>query len=267
MFHHFFFCTCLFLLICVFPFKKAAADYTHDSEVSREAVINSTRTKKFYDLKVPDSHLFAIGGSYDTDQNSKQYNFASRYLHQSYRFINEINFVQDTEYTDSGSGTKKRYKKKTSELYDLSLSSKTRIFDTRNYMVLYHRTAYDELSTYYYDVRNAVGFGRMFLNDSIELDLSVGEQNSKVFGNQVDLIPSIRINFKLTDKLTFNQRAYWFIDKDLSDNDVRTSLIYRFSAKTSFEVRHTFEQRRYVKNNVIFNNVRSLVTFGLVFGW
>ena len=232
MLHHIFFFTILLLLY--FSPALSFADYTHDSEISREAIVNSTRTKKFTTLDQLNNKLFALGGSYDSDQNSKQYQLTSRYFHQNYRFINEVNFVHETEYNDKGSGASKQYKAKTSELYDISFSSKARMFDTRNYGVLYHRTVYDRFSNYYYDSRNAIGLGRMFFDDRIEFDLSVGEQKSKNFSNQIEVIPSVRINLKLTEKLTFNQRGYWFVDSRSTDNDLRTGLVYRFSNKTSF---------------------------------
>lgn len=256
----------LFLFFLLFA-NNVFADYTHDSESSREAIVNSTRTKKFTALKNMSNKFFALGGSYDNDQNSRQYQATSRYFHQNYRFINEINFVHETEFNDKGSGKSKQYKTKTSELYDLSLSSKARIFDTRNYAVLYHRTVYDRFSNYYYDSRNAIGLGRMFFDDSVEFDLSIGEQKSKNFGNETEFIPSIRINYKITDKLTFNQRGYWFVDSRSTDNDLRTSFVYRMNNKSSFEVRHTFEQRRYddPAHHTVVNNVRNLFTIGFVF--
>lgn len=175
--------------------------------------------------------------------------------------------MHETEYNDRGSGSKKEYKVKTSQLYDISLSSKARVFDTRNYAVLYHRTVKDKFSDYGYDSRNAFGLGRMFFDDRVEFDLSVGRQVSEHYGNQTEIIPSVRINLKLTERLTFNQRGYWFIDSISTDSDLRTSLVYRLGGRTSFEVRHTFEQRRYMtgsKNSEV-NNVRNLYTIGLVF--
>jgi hypothetical protein len=261
--HHIFLITSLFFLF--FSFKSSLADYVHDSETSREAIVNSTRTKRFTDSVNMNNSFFALGGSYDNDQNSRQYQITSRYFQQSYRFINEINFLHETEFNDRGSGAKKEYKTKTSELYDISLSSKARAFDTRNYMVLYHRTVKDRFANYGKDSRNAIGFGRMFFDDRVEFDLSVGRQASQNFGEQTEIIPSIRINLKLSDKITLNQRGYLFIDSKSNDSDLRTSLIYRLGGRTSFEIRHTFEQRRYIDGNREVNNVRNLFAIGFVF--
>lgn len=99
--------------------------------------------------------------------------------------------------------------------------------------------------------------------------MSVGYQDTKNFDSKINIIPSIRMNFKLTDRLTFNQRGYWFINSDSVDNDLRTSLIYRFSPRISLELRHTFERRFYEMQKAsaitTANQVRNLFTFGLVF--
>jgi len=265
MSHHL---TTSFLLAFLAVFSSPAlADFVLNSESSREAIVNSSRTKKFYNIDRKSSML-AFGGGYDSDQNSKQYQLTSRYFYQSNRFINEINFVREKEYNDRGSSKSKRYKALTSDLFDFSISSKIRIFETNNYTALYNRTVYDRLSTYYYDNQTAVGFGRIFFNDKLEFDLSLGYQDTKNFGEKINIIPSIRLNLKLTDKLTFNQRGYWFISDQSMDNDIRTSLVYRLGRRTSFEIRHTFETRRYYgtsANSPEINQVRKLLTFGFVF--
>lgn len=107
----------------------------------------------------------------------------------------------------------------------------------------------------------------MFFNDNLELDFSVGQHESKAFGTVMDFIPSLRLNFKLTKKLTLNQRGFWFIDQKSADNELRTSLVYRLSQKTSLEMRHTYEQRRYEEGNnqQVVNQVRNFMGFGLIF--
>ncbi len=245
--------------------SKAFADFTRDSETSRQAII-STRLKKFYNSKKPINRI-AIGGSYDFDQNSKQYQLVTRYFYQSYRFIHDLNFLHEVEYNDRGSGKNKQEKAKTSEFYDFSLSSKLRIFQTNNYAAFYQRTVYDDMSTYYYDRHTAIGIGRMFFDDAIEFDASVGYHDSKNYGHSLDFIPSIRINLKLTNKVTFNQRGYWYIDHRSVDNELKTSLIYRLGQRTSLELRHTFEQRRYEDEGSkhVENQVHNLFTIGMIF--
>jgi hypothetical protein len=236
-----------------------------DSESNREAVV-SPRAKRFYRSSSARQYL-SLGGNYTSDYNSKSNQLTSRYLYQSNKFIHEINFQIENTYADSGSGTSKRYDVKKSELYDLTASSKTRLGDSKNYGVFFHRTMYDDLSKYYYDLHTAVGLGRMLLRDKVELDISIGYHDIKFYGYKVDVIPSIRTNFKLSQNLTLTQRGYWFLDHESMDNELKTSLVYRLSQKMSFELRHSFEKRRYEDDSsrVVTNQVSRSVTIGLIF--
>jgi hypothetical protein len=236
-----------------------------ESTTTREAVV-APRAKRFYRENRARQYL-SLGGSYTSDYNSKNYQFNSRYLYQSNQFIHEINFDQESSYADSGSGKNKQYDTKKSELYDFSLASKARFSTTPNYGVFYYRFIYDDLSKYYRDTRTAVGLGRMFFKDSLEFDASIGYHDVHSYGYEVDFIASWRANFKINDKLTFIQRAYWFFDHESVDNQIKTSLIYRLGEKVSFELRHTFEKRRYEEDDirVVTNQVNRGVTIGLVF--
>ncbi len=248
----------LFLFL-VFPLKVFAID----SESDRESVISS-RSKRFYKSNSARQYV-AFGGGYASDQNSKDYNLNSRYLYQSNKFINEASFLHESKYANLSSANSQLVKK--SELYDLSLSNKTRIFETRNYGVLYHRTIYDDLSKYYYDLRSAVGVGRMFFNEKVEFDIGAGYLDSKTYGYKTSLVTSMRVNLKISDRITLSQRGYVFTDQETLDNELKTSLVYRLGSKISFEIRHIFEQRRYednskrIQNNLIYKSL----TFGFVF--
>lgn len=250
----------IFLIIFFLPNFQA---FAIESESNREAVV-SPRSKKFYRSNRARKYV-AFGGSYSSDYNSKEYQLTSRYLYQSDRFINEINFQNEHEYADSSSDNR-NYVKKT-ELYDLTLSSKALIKDSRNYGVFFHRTIYDNLSSYYYDLRTAVGIGRMFFNKNLELDTSIGYRDVKNYGHKIDFIPSMRAKFRITKNLTFVQRGYWFIDNESIDNGLKTSISYRLNKKLSFEIRHNFEQRRYEddEDNEQVNRVNRSITIGLIF--
>ena len=186
-------------------------------------------------------------------------------LYQSNDHIHELNFKNEHDYGDSGSYSNKRYDVKKSELYDFSISSKARISDSKNYGVVFHRTQYDRLSSYVYNLNTAIGLGRMFFKEKIELDLSVGHHktsnNQKNGDSEINFITSIRTNFKITNRLTLIQRGYWFIDHQSFDNELKSSLVYRLNDRLSFELRHAFEQRRYAASNQISRSM----TAGLVF--
>lgn len=252
------FCCAFFYLFCNQSFAAVIT-----SEANREDIV-SPRSRKLYKTDIARSYI-SIGAGQSSDYNSKNSQINGKYFYQNQNFINEFNFRHENKYGDKSVGGKK-YRTKTAELYDASISSKARLGDGQNYVVGYHRTIYDDLSAYYYDLQTAVGIGRMFFGGKIELDCSVGYHDVKSYGNEINFIPSIRTNIKITDNLTLLQRGYWFIDNESTDNELKTSLVYRVKKRTSLEFRHTFEQRRYEdKENNVINRVSRIFTIGLVF--
>ena len=249
------------LILMLFNFPA----YALEREAQREAIV-TPRSKRFYP-RVQSKQYISFGGIYSSDYNSKQYELNSRYLYQSNKMVNEMNFDHETRYADSGSGSKKRYGVKDRELFDLALSSKVKIGETNNYLVGYHRSIYDEFSDYTYDTRTAGGVGRAFFDGAFELDASLGYREVKSEGEKMDFITSWRSNFKITEKLTFIQRAYLFLDNESMDNQFRTSLLYRIGERLSLELRHNFEQRRYEDNTKsdVENFVNRSVTIGITF--
>ena len=254
------------LVATFFVLQNPEMAFAIESESQREAVV-APRTKKFYKKDNRIHQYLSFGGSYTSDYNSKSYQLVSRYLYQSFRFINEINFEHQTDYADAGSGKNKKYDVKKSELYDFSISSKARIYDSENYGVFYHRNIYDDLSPYYHDSRTALGLGRMFFDEKLEFDVSLGYHDIKTYGHELDVITSLRANFKLTKNLTFTERAYWFFDHESIDNGFKTSLVYRLNEKMSFEIRNNFETRRYEadEKRQKVNLVNRSMTVGLIF--
>jgi hypothetical protein len=252
------------ILFVVLQFACATA-FAIDSETDREKLY-SFRNKRFFPTPLP-KQTVSFGGSYISDYNSKQYEMVSRYNYQSSTAINELYFKHEAIYADSGSGANAKSYVKKSELYDFSFSSKVLIADSKNYSVFFHRTIYDDLSKYYYDIHTAGGLGRIFFNGRLELDVSLGYQDVKAYGHKLDVIPSIRTNFKLSKNLTLVQRGYLFVDSESMDSELKTSLTYRVNERLSFELRHSFEQRRYEEDdeNKTTNLVNRSVTVSLVF--
>ncbi|MBM3579207.1 MAG: DUF481 domain-containing protein [Alphaproteobacteria bacterium] len=248
---------CAILLLLLF----AVPAFAIESRSQREAVI-STRAKRFYKSSRARQYL-SLGGNYASDYNSRSYQLNSRYLYQDNDFIHEFNFEHQTDYKDKS----KQYDVKTSDLYNLSLASKARIHDSQNYGVIYHRTIHDNFAVYPNDMRTALGIGHIFLRERLEWDVSMSYHDVQNYGSEVDFITSWRANFKLSDNLTFIQRAYWFFDHNSVDNDFRSSLVYRIGEKLSFEIRHNFEQRRYTEDGKTTgkNLVSRSITLGLVF--
>jgi len=252
---------CLLLFLFFHPFSAFAIE----SEAQRAAVV-APRAKRFYKSSRARKYL-SLGGSYSSDYNSKQYQLTSRYLYQSAKSIHEGNLEHQTDYADTGTGSKKRYDVRKSEIYDLSWSTKIMIKESANYGVFYHRTIYDRFQRYSNDMRNAAGVGRLFFKERLEWDISLGYRNVRHEGSEPDLITSWRANFKLSDRITFVQRAYVFFDKKSTDGDFKTSLVYRFADKVSLELRHQLGKRKYLEDGATeaVNRVNRNVTIGLIF--
>lgn len=234
-----------------------------DSESDREKIV-AARSRKFYRSSRAVQSLI-VSGNKDSDYNSKSYQLDCRYYYQSDRQMHEVNFFQKTSYAAASSAAGKNNLVKKSELYDAMISNKFMLEQTMNYGLLYNRLNYDELSSYYYDRRTAAGFGRVFFEDKIELDFSVGYMDIKNYGSKTFLLPSIRMNFPITKNLTFTQRAYWFIDYESMDDDIRTTVKYRISNRVSLALNHIFEQRKYGQNNALINQTRRYFLVGLSF--
>jgi len=236
-----------------------------ESRSQREAVI-APRAKKFFKGNRAKQYI-SLTGNYSSNNSSRTYQASCRYLYQNWRFINELNFDHEVKYADRGSGKKKLYDVKYSELYDSTFSSKIRLFSTKFYAIFYHRLIYDDMSSFYYDHRTAGGVGYIFFNDKLEVDFSTASRVVKDITPKTDYILSWRLNHKFFDNFTINQRSYFFIDKNSLDVEFKTSLIYRLNQKLSFEIRHNFEKRRYrdLPSKPLINNVSRSVNVGLIF--
>ena len=67
--------------------------------------------------------------------------------------------------------------------------------------------------------------------------------------------------------ITGEARGYWFFDHESFDNELKTSLVYRLSDRMSFELRQTFEKRRYEADDdrEVTNQINRSLTFGMIF--
>ena len=260
---HIFGQTIIFALFLVF--LQISESFAIESVTDRKQVATE-KYRKFPKSPIARSSI-AVAASYDSDQNSKEYQFNSKYFYQSNKQMHRLDFLYDLRYADTGSGANRQHLVKKSELYDAEISSKFLISKTKNYSAFYSRTSYDEKSKYYRDLRNAIGFGRIFFNDSLELDTSIGYHDVAAYGNEVFFVPSMRINLKFSEKITFIHRSYIFLDHEGHDSELKSNLRYRVSEKLSFELNHTFDQRRYEDDaaNRQINLIARYLSVGFVY--
>lgn len=255
----------LFFLLLFF--LSTANSFAADSEDVRRKKVFTAKARKFYNIGNV-SHSILFSGNRDSDQNSKEYHIDLRYYYRSDRQMHEFYFLHEQNYANSGSGKNKVHLDKKSELYDAIISNKFMIADSNNYTTFYGRANYDDLSSYYYDYRVAGGVGRRFFNDKLEFDTSIGYSDIKIYNDyQVFLLPSVRLNLRLTKDLTFTHRGYLFVNNNSLDNDLRTTLKYRLSKKVSLVLNHIYEQRRYdeAQDNIVINQSRKFLSIGLAF--
>lgn len=236
-----------------------------DSESDREKIFSSF-SRKLYQTKTSRTSIL-VSGNYDSDYNSKEIRSDIRAYYKSSTQSHEINFINEVNYSNLGTTIGKTYRVKRSELYDTIIASKFKLFETKNYIVAFGRLNYNDMSNYYYDHRQALGVGKSFYKDNLEFDLSIGQMDIKNTGYKIFIMPTYRINVDLSKKVTFTQRGYIFFDHESMDNDLRTTLKYKLSKKTSMALNHTFEQRQYdnnAKNQADrINRTRRYISIGL----
>lgn len=190
--------------------------------------------------------FMVLGGTYSVDQNSKQYKISSSYQYQNNRYISEADFLYDLEYGQTV--TRPMHKKQ--QLYDLELSTKIMIADSSNYFNYYNRSKYDPLSDYYYDLTNAVCWGRMFFDGFLEADFNIGYDEIRNYTSQIIFNPTLKANFNVTDNIKLSIKAYIFQVHYDYYNSIKGRLIYRITNNVSFEIFANYERKRYFHNTM-----------------
>ncbi|MFT5702753.1 MAG: hypothetical protein ACI9TO_000103, partial [Rickettsiales bacterium] len=183
------------------------------------------------------------------------------YQYVGSRFINEIDFLQQTRY----SSTSTKPLEKNRDLYDVEISSKILISNSSNYFNYFNRTRYDSFSDYYYDVTNAIGWGRSFFDGLLEADMNVGYNNIKNFDSQIVFNPSLKANFWLTDRLKFTTKGSIFQVKDSYSEELRSRLSYRMTRSLWLELYHNYDKKRFVNTTSKGVDKKTEVSRNLIF--
>lgn len=240
-----------------FPSEIFAID---NSQTDRSRVV-APRNDRFY-KNARTRQFVNFSGEYESDEDSKQYVILTGHFYRSQKWINETDFLYQVDY---GQRAANNYElQKTSELYDFQISSKAIIGDTQDYLVFYNRSKYDKLSTYYYDITTAGGVGRMFFDDKLEIDISLGHSEVKEYDQKTTFIPSFRAEFDIWEKLHFIQRGYMFFSDQADDYQLRTRFQYPIRGNLYLQLSHDFDKRSYsneAKNQKV-NEVHRRILFG-----
>lgn len=229
----------LFLLLFLFFSSEAFAD---------------ARRSRFRNGEKSSQYL-ALGGNYSSDQNSKEYRISGSYQYAGSRFINEIDALHQTRY----SSTSTNPLEKNRELYDGEISSKILISNSSNYFNYYNRSKYDAFSDYYYDITNAVGWGRMFFGGILEADVNIGYDEIKNFDSQIILNPNLKATFWLTDRLKFTTKAFIFQVQNSYSEELKTRLSYKMTEDLSLELYHNYDKKRFFHKTTRIEETRTEV--------
>jgi len=250
-----------FLALVFFATFSSQALAIDNSAADRARVV-AARNDRFYKTNLIRNYI-NIGGEYESDENSKQHLLQLGHFYRSKKWINEIGFIYDNKYAEKKSVNNGALSK-TAELYDFQLSSKFMIGDTPDYLVLYNRSKYDELSKYYYDLTSAIGVGRIFFDGRLEIDVGLGQSRVKEYDDKITYIPSFRCEFPLSDRLRFIQRGFMFFSDVADDYQLNTRLQYSITRKLYLQITHDFDKRNYVNQtkNTKVNEVHRRMVFG-----
>ena len=250
------------LLILLFAsLFSATKSYAIDNDQTDRSRVVAPRNDRFNRNSSVRKYI-NFSGEYESDENSKQYVISTGHFYRSNKWINETDFLYQKDYSQKAAN---QYElKPSSELYDFQMSSKAIIPDTQDYMVFYNRSKYNALSTYYYDITNAVGVGRMFFDDLIEIDVAIGHNEVKDYDEKTTLIPSFRAEFDIWEKLHFIQRGYMFFSDEASDYQMRTRLQYPIGRQLYLQVSYDTDKRTYANQakHEKVNEVHRRVVFG-----
>lgn len=239
---------------------SSAYSATADSRTDRSRVATSKAKKASKNKKIYRS--LTVAGSYNSDYNSKNYRLLLRGYYQDFGKIFQLDFSHYSNWQDTGTGKKKVFLAKTSELYDLQLISKLRIGDSKYYLAGYERVNYDDLSNYYYDHRQALGMGIFLDKDQIELDLSFGRYQIKDTKTDDFIVPSLRMNYKISKKIRVSTRNYLFLNHNSFDFQNRSSVKYYLTKNFALELIYNFDKVSSGLGQNKTNRVERFVQFG-----
>jgi hypothetical protein len=247
-------------LSSIFTQQSFALDL--ESEGEREKLIGNN-VRKINKNSKNNLTTFSLIGNYQSDYNSKSYEIGSRIFCKKPQYNLNIDISHSNNWADTGSGKKKIILAKKSELYDAQITSKILILQSPYYIATYNRGIYDDLSTYYYDSRHAIGFGKIF-NNIIEVDLNIGKRYSKNFESATLLAPSFRLNWQINN-LQFLNRSYFFTNREISDSESRSTIRYYIHKNLAIELNHDIDKRRYIDKKQIVNRIARKIQIGTTY--
>ncbi len=260
--------------------------WADDDNLNDRNRLANRRNERFYKGDIV-RHFISLSGEYDSDENSKQKIISLDHFYKSRDWISDVTLRMETlEENDSSSifSENRQHLVKESDEYRAIIAEKIIINDTKNYLIFFNETRYDdEADSAYYDIVVSGGVGRMFFNDKLEIDLGYGVSRGKQitdttfesarrdYHRQI-FVPAFRTEFRLFDKTRFIQRGYAYYSGDIDSYYLLTRLQYPLSKKVYLQFSHLFDKRSYeLYDNRTFdriatrNEVRRQILLGFRF--
>lgn len=222
----------------------------------------SRRNERFYKPDIT-RHFIALSGEYESDEDSKQRILKVDHFYKSRRLISDIELRMETLHEnvsrDSDTAANKQHLSKESDEYRAIIAEKVVLFDSDNYFILFNETRYDdEADSSYYDIVTAAGFGRMFFDDRLEIDIAYGRAKAKGVTStphksaRIDYhrdiwVPSFRTEFAIFDDIMFVQRGFAYFSGDIDNYYLNTRIQYPLSQRVYLQFSHIFDKTSYAK--------------------
>ena len=186
----------------------------------------------FYNSKHSKQYL-TFGGRYKKEHQNRDEDFSIDYIYKSYDKIFEFEFNYDGNY---------RYKSKEDEViktkseHEAEFSAKLRLFDSKNYFIYFHRTSYDDLAKFYYNINNLAGFGRFLFNERMAIDFAAGSSYTKHLGTDYIYRSSFSHKIDLNDNITFSQKFIFSQSFETSSTKARVEEDNQLRNQLSFKI-------------------------------
>lgn len=223
-----------------------------DLATDRSRLVNQ-RNERFYKNDLVRQYISG-SGEYDSDEENKQYVLKFTHFYKNRKWISDLDLQHQVDYV-KGTKSRDNYDQvKDSELYRMLLSEKFALGETQNYFVFFNESKYDDMSDlFYYDFVVAAGFGRMFFNDQLEIDLAYGinkvkDSHSTITPNdyQRDIwVPAFRTEFEIYKDVRIVQRGFAYYSGDIDGYYFNTRFQYPITEKLYLQLSHLFEKRVY----------------------
>ncbi len=241
-----------FLLFVACSFLCNNSFARDDLSSDRTRLVNK-RNERFFKNEIIRQYVTG-SGEYDSDEDNKQYVLKFTHFYKDKKWISDLDLHHQVDYV-KGTKSRDNYEQiKDSELYRMVLAEKIVLGDTKNYFVFFNESKYDDMSkTFYYDFVAAAGFGRMFFNDNLEIDIAYGinkvkDSASSITPNdyQRDIwVPAFRTEFEPFKDIRIVQRGFAYYSGDIDGYYLNTRLQYPIVERLYLQLTHIFEKRIY----------------------